>query len=270
MTRSFLGIDNVRREEQAGTWSLTVSPRLATSSKFLFGGAALAGAVTAMEELSGRQLVWATAQYLDYALLDQVVEFDATLEVVGNQITQAKVFGKVGDRDIITVTGALGARDFAHHHQFERAPSVPRPEELPRSAWRPQVSDTIHEKLDQRYVIGRGFDERDGTVSDGRTVMWARIPDVIDGVDAATLAVLGDFVPLGVGQSLGVLGGGNSLDNTLRVVQLVPTEWVLIDMQIHAVERGFGHGSLKMFAEDGTLIAVASQTCIARLWKDRK
>jgi acyl-CoA thioesterase len=40
-------------------------------------------------------------------------------------------------------------------------------------------------------------------------------------------------------------------------------------MQIHAVERGFGHGSLKMFAEDGTLIAVASQTCIARLWKDK-
>lgn len=269
MTQTFLGIEQVQSKDQVGTWALKVTPRLATSSRFLFGGAALAGAVTAMEQLSGRQLVWATAQYLDYALLDQVVEFDVTLEVVGHQITQAKVFGRVGDRDIITVTGALGARDFAHRHQFETAPSVPRPDDLPKSSWRPQIADTIHERLDQRYVIGRGFDERDGTVSDGRTVMWARIPDVIDGVDAATLAVLGDFVPLGVGQSLGVLGGGNSLDNTLRVVQLVPTSWVLIDMQIHAVERGFGHGSLKMFAEDGTLIAVASQTCIARLWKDR-
>jgi acyl-CoA thioesterase len=82
--------------------------------------------------------------------------------------------------------------------------------------------------------------------------------------------MFGDFVPLGVGQALGVLGGGNSLDNTLRIVQLVPTKWVLVDIMIHAVERGFGHGSLKMYAEDGSLLAVASQTCIARLWKDRK
>lgn len=270
MTRTFLGLEHVRSEDRTGCWALTVTPQVATSSKFLFGGAALAGAVTAMEDLSGRQLAWATAQYLDYALLGQVVEYDVTLEVVGNQITQAKAFGRVGDREIITVVGALGAREFVHHRQFEFAPDVPRPDELPKSSWRPQVADTIHEKFDQRYVIGRGFDERDGTPSDGRTVMWVRIPDLIEGVDAATLAVLGDFVPLGVGQSLGVLGGGNSLDNTLRVVQLVPTTWVLIDMQIHAVERGFGHGSLKMFAEDGTLIAVASQTCIARLWKDRK
>jgi acyl-CoA thioesterase len=97
--------------------------------------------------------------------------------------------------------------------------------------------------------------------------MWVRIPDVIEDVDAASLAVLGDFVPMGVGQSLGVLGGGNSLDNTLRVVHLVPTEWVLLDIRVHAVERGFGHGLVHMFAEDGTLLATASQSCIVRFWK---
>ena len=83
-------------------------------------------------------------------------------------------------------------------------------------------------------------------------------------VMAATLAVLGDFVPMGIGQSLGVRGGGNSLDNTLRVGRLVPTEWVLMDVRVHMVQRGFGHGLVHMFAEDGTLLATASQSVIVR------
>ena len=95
-----------------------------------------------------------------------------------------------------------------------------------------------------------------------------RIPEVIEGVDAAALSILGDFVPMGVGQSLGIRGGGNSLDNTLRIGKLVPTEWVLLDIRVHMVERGFGHGLVHMFAEDGTLMATASQSCIVRFWRD--
>jgi acyl-CoA thioesterase len=129
------------------------------------------------------------------------------------------------------------------------------------------VEGSINEKLEQRLVKGRDFEDLDGTHGDGQVLMWARIPEVIEGVDASALAVLGDFVPMGVGQALGVRGGGNSLDNTLRVVHLVPTEWVLLDIRVHAVERGFGHGLVHMFAEDGTLLATASQSCIVRFWK---
>ena len=123
-------------------------------------------------------------------------------------------------------------------------------------------------RLDLRIAKGRPFDELDGELGDGQTLMWARIPDVIDGVDAAALAVLGDFVPMGVGQSLGVRGGGNSLDNTLRVVRLVPTEWVLLDVRVHAVHRGFGHGLVHLWAEDGTLLGTASQSTIVREHRD--
>ena len=97
-------------------------------------------------------------------------------------------------------------------------------------------------------------------------MLWSRIPRSSTASTAAALAVLGDFVPMGVGQALGVRGGGNSLDNTLRIVDLVPTDWVLMDIRIHAVERGFGHGLVHMFAEDGTLLATASQSCIVRYW----
>jgi acyl-CoA thioesterase len=87
-------------------------------------------------------------------------------------------------------------------------------------------------------------------------------------MSAAALAILGDYVPFGVGQALGAQAGGNSLDNTLRVATLVPTEWVLLDIRVHAIANGFGHGVVHLWAEDGTLLAMASQSCIVRFWQD--
>jgi acyl-CoA thioesterase len=168
------------------------------------------------------------------------------------------------------VNAALGDRDLEEHGQFEKMPlNVPQPLDCKE---RPHVLDwsgTISGRMDQRMVKGREeLEELDGTPSDGQVLLWSRIPEVIEGVDAATLSILGDFVPMGVGQALGIRGGGNSLDNTLRIGKLVPTEWVLLDIRIHMVERGFGHGLVHMFAEDGTLMATASQSCIIRFWRD--
>ena len=76
----------------------------------------------------------------------------------------------------------------------------------------------------------------------------------------AALGVLGDFVPFAVGQALGVRGGGNSLDNTLRIVDLVPTEWVLLDLRPNLAVGGYGHGVANVWTQDGHLLGVASQT----------
>jgi acyl-CoA thioesterase len=222
-----------------------------------------------MEGTSGRECVWATAQYLSYAKPGEVMDVDITLAVVGHQMTQARAVCHVGNREILTVNAALGHRPMDVTGQFERMPDVLLPDQCTPRPHRMPVEGTINDRLEQRLAKGRDLEELDGTPSDGQTLMWVRIPDVIDGVDATALAVLGDFVPMGVGQALGVLGGGNSLDNTLRVVHLVPTEWVLLDIRVHAVERGFGHGLVHMFAEDGTLLATASQSCIVRCWKSR-
>ena len=83
-------------------------------------------------------------------------------------------------------------------------------------------------------------------------------------MSAATLAILGDYVPFGIGQALGAQAGGNSLDNTLRVARLVPTEWVLLDIRVEAIVNGFGHGVVHLWAVDGTLLASASQSTKAR------
>jgi acyl-CoA thioesterase II len=265
-TRTFLGLEPTHNRFR---WKLPVTPGICTGGDFMFGGAGLGAAIAAMEGTAGRETIWATAQYLSFARPGEYVDVDVTLAVEGHQMTQARAVCHVADREILTVNAALGQREFPHEGQWETMPTdVPRPEDCPDRIHRMDAGHTVHGRLDQRTAKGRDFDALDGTCGDGRTVLWARIPEVLDGVDGAALAVLGDFVPMGVGQALGIRGGGNSLDNTLRLVKLVPTDWVLLDIHIHAVERGFGHGLVHMFAEDGTLLATASQSCIMRFWRD--
>ena len=266
-SRQFLGLQPTHNPYR---WVLPVVPGISTGGGFLYGGCGLAAAVAAMEGTSGRKAVWATAQYLSYAKPGETMDIDVVLAVHGHQITQARALCHVGDREILTVNAALGDRDLVEAGQWETMPTdIPAPHEC---AERPHVLDwsgTISSRMDQRIVKGREhLEELDGTPGDGQVLLWTRIPEVIEGVDTATLAILGDFVPMGVGQSLGIRGGGNSLDNTIRVGKLVPTEWVLLDIRIHMVQRGFGHGLVHMFAEDGTLLATASQSCIVRFWKE--
>jgi acyl-CoA thioesterase II len=112
---------------------------------------------------------------------------------------------------------------------------------------------------------GRSMAELDGTPGEAGSSFWSRVPGHLE-PSAATLAVIGDYVSGGVSQPLGVRTMGRSLDNTLRVAQLVPTEWVLCDIQIHALAHGFGHGTAYLWAQDGTLLGIASQSISVRPW----
>lgn len=261
-SRTFLGVEPTHNPFR---WTLAVRPEVCTHSEFLFGGAGLGAAISALEGSSGRPCIWATGQYLSYARPGEVMDIDVTIAVEGHQITQARAVAHVGNREILTVNAALGDRPDIPSGQFETMPEVRPPRECPPREHRLDPTGTINERLETRSAKGRPAGDLDGTLGDGRTIMWGRLPGVIDGVDAAALAIMGDFVPGGVGQALGRGGGGNSLDNTLRVVRLVPTEWVLLDIQVHGVDRGFGHGLVHMYADDGTLLATASQSCIVRL-----
>lgn len=262
-TRAFLGLQHTHNPNR---WNMEITMRVSTSGNFMFGGCGLGAAISAMEGTTGRSTIWATAQYLAYAKPGQFLDIDVTTAVSGHQITQARAVCHVGDREILTVNAALGDRPMDVHGQFETMPDVPAPLDCPPREHRLVADGSINDTLEQRMAKGRGLDDLDGTLGDGRTLMWARIPQVIEGLDASALAVLGDFVPMAISHALGVRGGGNSIDNTLRVVKLVPTEWVLLDIRVHAVERGFGHGLVHMFAEDGTLLATASQSVIIRFW----
>ncbi len=262
--REFLGLQPTHNPTR---WYLPVVPGLSTGGGFLFGGCGLAAAVAALEGTTGRPAVWATAQYLSYARPPSIMDIDVTVVVAGRSITQARAVAHVGDTEVLTVNAALGRRDLDATGAWAERPSVPPPADCPPRQYRHPGEDSIMRRLDVRLASGRDMADLDGTPGDGRSALWARLPEMLEPSTAA-LSILGDYVPFGIGQALGVPAGGNSLDNTLRVEHLVPTEWVLLDIRVHAVADGFGHGVVHLWSEDGTLMATASQSCIVRFWQD--
>jgi len=257
-----------QRDEDATRWRLEVSAGISAGGRFLFGGCGLAAGIDAMERASGRPCVWAAAQYLSYAAVGTIVDLEVTLAVIGHQMTQARCVGRVGGQEIFTVNAALGERTLDRSGLWAERPDVVAPSASPRRAHPMELSESIMGRVEARMADGRQFEDLDGTPGSGRSALWCRMPEVLE-PSAGALAVLGDFVPGGIAQALGLPAGGNSLDYTLRVVRVIPTEWVLVDLRIHAIERGFGHGLAHLWAEDGSLLATASQSVIVRYWQDR-
>lgn len=260
----FLGLEATHNPHR---WYLPVPPHLCTGHGFLFGGCGLGAAIEALERTTDRPLVWATAQYLSYARPPATMDIDVTIPVSGTTVSQARAVAQVGGTEILTVNAALGHRDLRYQDQFVAMPEVPRPEDCaPRPSRFRHETDSIMSRVELRLARGRSIEEFDGVpLPGGRSALWARMQDLPE-TSAAKLAVLGDYVPFGTSQALGRDVGGNSLDNTLRVVRLVPSEWILVDIEVHALERGFAHGLVHLWAEDGTLLATASQSTIARTW----
>jgi acyl-CoA thioesterase len=126
---------------------------------------------------------------------------------------------------------------------------------------------TIASRLDMRLANARRPDEFPGPPGTGNCALWVRLPDILE-MSAAALAIVGDYVPFGIGQALGQRAGGNSLDNTLRVASRAQTEWILADIRVHAIADGFGHGLVHLWTEDGRLLGTASQSTIVRNWRE--
>ena len=248
-------------------WHLQVTPGLAvgrSDHRFLFGGAGLAAAVRAMELASGRPAIWATAQYLSYARPGTTVTIDTALSSVGNSITQARatISGDAGV--VLTASAALGTRP-GDNDQWVAPCAVP--------AWR-DCDEVKHWNDDGnlgsrfRFRPAKGF-FGDRPVNqprsvDGRLSFWMRPVEAME-IDRAMLAVMADFMSPGIRNATGRRAGGNSLDNTIRYAALVPTQWVLCDIQIEAMTDGIVHGTMRIHAENGALLASASQSMIVRM-----
>ncbi len=244
-------------------WFLPITPAISVRSRFLFGGAALAAATTVLEETTDRPVVWATAQYLDFAPVGEVMDLDVHISVSGQHTTQARVIGHVGEREIVTVNAALGSRDLDLEESWPVPPPVKAPDDCEPREY-DYAAESMGKSLDQRFAPTTGEDLGGPTGhGPGRLCAWTKPPDGVQS-SAATLAVLGDFVPMGISSMASARVGSNSLDNTLRIIDVFPSEWYLLEIEAEAIRNGFGHGQLRIWSDDGRLQAIASQSVIVR------
>jgi acyl-CoA thioesterase II len=248
-------------------YRLPIVPTLCSGMGTLFGGCGLGACVEALEQATGRPLVWATGQYLSYARPPSVMDIAVNEVVRGHQISQARAVATVDGDEILTVNAALGHRDSPFDGEWAIMPEGPLPDTSPPREILDRHTGSIMDRVEMRLADARSFDDLDGTPGTGRSALWVRLPGLLE-ISPATLAIIGDYVPFGISQSLGARAGGNSLDNTLRIARRVPTEWILADIRVHAIHGGFGHGLVHLWAEDGTLLGTASQSTIVRTWRD--
>ena len=115
---------------------------------------------------------------------------------------------------------ALGHRELPWSGKWAEPPEVPAPEDSPVRRLRAEQHGTIADRLEMRTANARGPFETPGPPGDGRSALWVRMPD-LDLTEASLLAIFGDYVPFGIGQSLGQRAGGQSLDNTIRIAHRV-------------------------------------------------
>jgi len=120
---------------------------------------ATTAAIEVMERVTGRPCVWATAQFLSYAVPPATLELDVKEVVRGHHISQARVIAHVGDTEILTVLGSLGSRTVDLAGQWAVMPDVPSPDDCPPRPMMDHHEGRISSRLD-------AFPEEEGTVDD--------------------------------------------------------------------------------------------------------
>ena len=261
--KEFLGLE---RHGDSNQWSLIVQERVCTPGDFLFGGCGLGAMIVALEETTGRPTIWATAQYLSYAPLGSTLNIDVNVTVVGGHITQARAVGRDQDREVLTVNASLGSNALEVGGIWVTPPSVPKPLDCPERPFPPHAQDSVFKHIETRIASGRTWDQIDGTPGGPDSAFWARFPQHLD-PSAATLAIFADYLSGALAHPLGRHTMGRSLDNTIRMVQVQPTEWVLCDMRVHALVDGYAQGIVFLWSETGALLATASQSMAIKLWE---
>ena len=249
---------------------LAAGKELCTPFGFLYGGSGIAASIEAAERASGRPLQWITTQFIGTPVPDDIVDLRVELPAHGKATTQAQVFGSVTNaagetRPVFTSLSAHIDRPSGDGASFLQMPDVPPPDDCPSMSepFAAAVAGSFFDHLERRLAAGTFAVDAFDNPQTGPLGLWCRIPGHEIG-GAATQAFVADIIPLAVCAALGATPGGTSLDNTVRIIDPEPSEWVLLDIHPEGFNRGVGHGSLNLWSQDGRLIGTAQQTCLIR------
>ncbi len=113
-----------------------------------------------------------------------------------------------------------------------------------RPRWRAETED-LYSRMEVWVATGAVPRTRRRPPVGPRSMVWMRLSEAFP-IDAPTLAIMADMVPSGVIEALENNAFGTRLDNTLRIIRIVPTDWVLCDIRTKSVQRGFAHGTMDL------------------------
>jgi acyl-CoA thioesterase len=258
LDREFVGL---RFDESMRRARFMVIDAFSNPRGSFYGGAGVAATVAMMEAVTGRRALWTTLQFLATAARGDELECVAEVLTHGKRSSQVRVTVLRDDEVMFTAMGATGDPRTQLTATFDPMPAVPRADDCPTiDAMVPGDLSRSRFASTEHRLAAEGDDLR---ARGSQVAYWVRVGDM-----PATPAVLGyvsDAIALGVFRAVDVpMSGGTSLDNTLRIGAPVDTEWVLLEVHGHAVVDGYAHGTAYVWAPDGTLLALASQTLVLR------
>lgn len=246
-----------------GRTTFVLTPPLVRFDAQLFGGTGLAVLVAAMEEATGRSALWATVQFVGSAAEGERIDVEVEELAHGGTTSQVRVTATAGDRMVLAGLGSTArSREGGFEASFGTMPEVAPPDDcgpLTFGAFDPPPEM----KARGPFSIG---DFRTAPGAHDSQYVWARVEGIE--VTRPLLAYIADFVPSAVLRAVGKFGGGTSLDNAMRFGPSPDpaSEWVLLDSDPYFADNGFVHGAARLWTPDGTLVGIASQSAVARIF----
>jgi acyl-CoA thioesterase II len=225
--------------------------------KHLSGGSTLAIAIGVLEKATHRPLVQAHAQFV--AAPPCGSEFHVRIDTLrpGKSIAVARctVFTEHGDAAY--VSASLGQRDDLGTFSWAMMPEVPAPDVCPPVPFIRKDPDDLHSHLDIRLALDPRHDPK------GHVCFWVKTPSNSN-LTTAFVALIADYLPESIHMNTGQPFGASSLDNMVRIISLTHCDWLLCNIHLDAIASGLFHGHMEIFADDGALVAVASQSGVVQ------
>jgi acyl-CoA thioesterase len=252
----------VAEDGRSGRFEL--GPGLARHDGALYGGTGIAMSVLAMQAATGREVLWASTQFVSSPRLGARLEWTTEVLATGKRASQVQVRATC-DGEVVYVsigsTGVPSAEGLTA--RFHTMPVVAPPEEASRR------ESFVNAPNPDSYTSRIELFDAEVRAPDGpHAAIWVRRHDGGPFTPAA-IAFAADFVPLAIARAAGKLGAGSSLDNSMRFRGGEGPGWILLDLVGDFAEGGYGHGVVRVWGEDGALLATGSQTAAMRyLWDE--
>ncbi|CAJ63040.1 hypothetical protein; putative Thioesterase domains [Frankia alni ACN14a] len=241
--------------------SFVADTHLLNTRGTLWGGCGLAAAIAFVQACGGRDCVWAHTQFLSPVRAGEEVELSVDPGTGG--LSQAVVRATAAGRLVFLAGGTFSrvsgvVSRFGPAGDWAPDPDGCPPREYP--TWLEFPRDGVISLVEQRWARPARTD-LDGRPGGGSSALWLRLRPRLP-LDAAVLALLGDFAPVGLIEATGDMAAGTSLDNSLRIVSPPVGEWVLLDVRVEAIVRNVAQVRGRMYDRAGALVATVSQTTL--------